>query len=627
MKLKKELTLIDIFSVATGALISSGLFILPGLARGLAGPAVVMSYFLAGLLATTGMLSIAEITTAMPKAGGDYFFIMRSFGPGMGTVAGLLSWFALSMKTAFALIGMAAFTALIPGFRNINISYIAVTLCVVFTLLNITGVKKAGRTQVWLVMGLLTVLGFYLIRGLPEINVGNFENFTPHGLRSVFTTAGFVFTAYGGLLGIASISEEVKNPGKTIPRGLILSIVVTTILYVLVVFVAVGVIASADFDPESLTPISDAASMFMGNPGIILLGAAAVLAFISTANAGILSASRYLLGLSRDGLIPGSLKSINEKFHTPHFPILITGGFLIGVLFLELEVLVKATSAGIILTNIFANLCLIILRESRVQNYKPSFKTPLYPWIQIAGIAGFSLLLTGIGREAFIASSLLFASGLILYRLFGHTKTSKESALLHLIERITNKELQSGMLEFELKEIIRERDEMKRDRFDEVIEKCAVLDFEEETTLEEFFKLAAEKLSERVDVSKSEIFRLLTEREKQGSTEIEPGIAVPHIVVEGKKIFDVLLARSKKGIIFDENMPPVKTAFLLIGSMDERNFHLRTLSALAQTIQDKHFMNRWLAAKNQAALRDIILLGKRKRPGEKSGESSEENGE
>ncbi len=616
MKLKKELTLIDVFSVATGALISSGLFILPEFARVQTGPSVVISYLLAGLLAATGMLSIAEITTAMPKAGGDYFFIMRSFGPGIGTVAGLLSWFALSMKTAFALIGMAAFTALIPVFRHINISFIAVSLCVIFMILNLAGVKKAGRTQVYLVIGLMLVLGLYLLRGFPEVNIRHFEDFAPMGVGQVFVTAGFVFTAYGGLLGIASISEEIRNPGKTIPNGLILSIVITTLLYVLVVFVTVGVVPAelVDADNPSKTPISDGAGMFMGSTGVFILSGAAILAFISTANAGILSASRYLLGLSRDGLIPPPVKTVNARFHTPHLAIILTGIFIIGVLFLELEVLVKATSAGIILTNIFANLCLIILRESRVQNYRPSFRTPLYPWVQIAGIVGFSALLSGIGREAFLASTFLFLSGFALYWLYGRKKISRESALLHLVERITNRELQSGMLEYELKEIVRERDDLQRDRFDRMIEKCVVLDFEERKSLEEFFDIVAEKLSERINVDRDKIYRLLVERENQGSTEIEPGLAVPHIVVEGGGVFDVLIARSKEGIIFDKNKPPVKIAFVLIGSKDERNFHLKTLSAIAQIIQDEHFIENWDKARNEAAIRDLVLLGKRKRP-------------
>lgn len=107
MKLKKELNLLDVFCIASGAMISSGLFILPGLAHAQAGPAVVVSYLLAGLLAMTGVLSIAELATAMPKAGGDYFFITRGMGPAAGTVAGLLSWLSLSLKSSFALVGAA----------------------------------------------------------------------------------------------------------------------------------------------------------------------------------------------------------------------------------------------------------------------------------------------------------------------------------------------------------------------------------------------------------------------------------------------------------------------------------------------------------------------------------------
>ena len=113
MGLKRELKLLEVFCIASGAMISSGIFILPGLAFAKAGPGVVASYLLAGLLAIPGMLCVAELATAMPKAGGDYFFITRSFGPAVGTVSGILSWFSLSLKSAFALLGMAAFMALI----------------------------------------------------------------------------------------------------------------------------------------------------------------------------------------------------------------------------------------------------------------------------------------------------------------------------------------------------------------------------------------------------------------------------------------------------------------------------------------------------------------------------------
>ena len=113
--MRRELRLFGVFAVASGAMISSGLFILPGLAHDLAGPAVVISYVIAGIMTIPGMLSIAEMSTAMPKAGADAFSVMRSLGPGVGTVSGLLSWFSLSMKSAFALVGLAVFVSHVAG--------------------------------------------------------------------------------------------------------------------------------------------------------------------------------------------------------------------------------------------------------------------------------------------------------------------------------------------------------------------------------------------------------------------------------------------------------------------------------------------------------------------------------
>ena len=130
-------------------MISSGIFILPGLAHAKAGPAVVFSYFLAGLLAAAGLLSIAELTTAMPKAGGDYFYISRGLGPTMGTIAGLMSWFSLCTKSAFALIGMAVMAA---PFVPMNWHIIAALLCIGFMLVNLHGVKQAAWIQVILVL-------------------------------------------------------------------------------------------------------------------------------------------------------------------------------------------------------------------------------------------------------------------------------------------------------------------------------------------------------------------------------------------------------------------------------------------------------------------------------------------
>jgi amino acid transporter/mannitol/fructose-specific phosphotransferase system IIA component (Ntr-type) len=609
MKLARRLGLLDVFCIASGAMISSGLFVLPGMAFAKAGPAVVASYVLASLLAITGMLSIAELTTAMPKAGGDCFYITRGMGSGVGTVAGLLNWFALSLKSAFALVGMVAFAGLLfPAHPQIT----GAILCAVFVAINLIGVKEAAWFQVALVVGLFGLLGVYIVVGFPAINVNRLEPFTPQGLKAVAATAGFVFVSYGGLLKTVSVAEEIRHPGRVIPQALILSLLTVGLLYGLTVFVTVGVVDGGQLK-GSLTPITDAASAFLGRGGMVAMSIAAILAFISTANAGIMAASRYLLALSRDGQLPPLVGRVGRRFHTPHFAILLTGVVVLAGIFIDITALVKAASVVLILSYILSNLAVIVLRESHLQNYRPLFRTPLYPWIQLIGIGGFGLLLFEMGEPAFIISAVMILSAFLVYWIYGRRRAAGESALLHLIERITDKKLVTGTLEAELKQIIRERDRIELDRFDGIIENSVVLDVDRPMAAEEFFHLVADKMSKRLGLWPEAIHNLLVEREKESSTVISPGLAIPHVVVPGEGTFDVLLARSRDGITFSKDKPAVHSVFVLLGTKDERNYHLQALSAIAQIVQDKNFEKRWMRARSEQALRDVILLSERKR--------------
>ncbi|MBD3181962.1 amino acid permease [Candidatus Poribacteria bacterium] len=608
-ELKKSLSLIEIFCIASGAMISSGLFILPGIAHAQAGPAVIISYFLAGILSLAGMLSIVEMTTAMPKAGGDCFAIIRSMGPAVGTAAGLLSWFSLSMKSAFALVGMSVFTVLIV---DINIHIIAVFFCLLFLFINLIGIREAGKTQVILVFSLIGLMFVYVVRGIPSVDIRSFEPFAPEGITSVFSTAGFVFVSYGGLLKIASVAEEIENPKKIIPMSMILSLSVVSIIYSLVIFVTSGVL-EAQVLHKSLTPISDGAAVFMGSWGKIALSIAAVLAFLSTANAGIMTAARSLVPLSRDNLIPGVFGRINSRFQTPHYSLLVTGLFIIISLFLQLKVLVEAASIVLILTNLLSCFSVIILRESRIQNYRPSFQTPFYPWLQILGILGLTFVMFEMGREAIMISLILITIGFLSYFLYGRTRNNREYALLHLIERITARELTERMLETELKEIIRERDEIVVDRFDRVIENSIIMDINKSMKAEEFLHLVAEEMAPKLELSTEVMFKTLVDREKQSSTVLTPYLAIPHIITPGENKFDILMARCHEGILFSEEAPEVHAVFVLAGTKDERNFHLHSLASIAQIVQESEFVKNWMSARNKEDLRDIILLGRRQR--------------
>jgi amino acid transporter len=158
------------------------------------------------------LFSKAELTTAMPKAGGTYFFIDRSMGPMMGTIGGFAAWFSLAFKSAFALVGIGVFAVLLcPGFTEIQMKLVAVFFCIVFTIINVVGVSHTGKTQVALVVCLLSLLVFYVAAGFFFVQPSRFDDFVPYGYGSVFSTAGLIFVSFGGLTKVCSVAEECKK--------------------------------------------------------------------------------------------------------------------------------------------------------------------------------------------------------------------------------------------------------------------------------------------------------------------------------------------------------------------------------------------------------------------------------
>jgi len=607
--LTKSLGFLDVFCIATGAMVSSGIFVLPGIAHARAGSSVVISYLLAGFLVAVGMLNTVELSTAMPKAGGDYFFIARSLGPAVGAVSGLLNWFALSLKSAFAVIGIAAFVRL---FLEIDARIVGVIFCAFFVIVNLMGSRHAGRLQVALVTGLLILMAYYVVTGLPHVRIDNLRPFAPFGFHQTLATAGFVFVAYGGLINISSVAEEVRNPSRIIPLGMMTSLLVVTLLYGMMVFVTTGVLPSADLD-HSLTPITDGAAAFMGPWGVRAIGIGAIFAFFSTGNAGIMAASRYLYALSKDDLMPRALNRLGRRSGIPTASVLVTGLFVASTLFLKLDILVEAASLVLILGFIMSCVCVIVLRESHVQNYRPSFRAPFYPVTQIVGLLGFGLLIVELGLEAYLICATLFCVAIIGYFIFGRRRLRRDYALLHVLERMTSKELVSGTLERELKQIVRERDDIVLDRFDEIINRCPVLDISGAINFEKCARHLAKAASETLDVPEEDLFRELVYREADTSSVINPFLAVPRIIIQGSGQFEIVLLRAMEGIQFSETYANIHAVFVLAGTCEERNFHLRALAAIAQFAQTSQFEDLWLKARSQDEIRDLVLLSSRRR--------------
>ncbi|MDP6635877.1 MAG: amino acid permease [Phycisphaerae bacterium] len=624
MKLHRKLGFWSVFCIASGAMISSGLFVLPGLIYREAGPAVVLAYALAGLLVIPAMLSQAELCTAMPKSGGTYFFIERTMGALPGTFAGLANWFSIALKSAFALVGIGAFAYLVwPGLSVWQVKSIAIGSCLIFTALNILSVKGTGWTQILLVVILLGCLGVFIVLGVPAIFEpsgsanGAFAGFMDKGFMHILGTVGMVFVSFGGLTKVASVAGEVRNPGRNIPVGMFAAAFVVTLVYIVAIVVTVGVL-EANTLSGSLTPLSLAAGQFMGRPGVILLSLAAMLAFITTANGGILAASRNPMAMSRDGLLPEVMQRVSKRFGTPHVSILLTSVFMITVIaILDVADLVKAASTMMLVLFFMVNVAVIIMRASKIQNYRPLYRAPLYPWLQLAGMAVYLFLIIDMVAEMGWIPLVVLGGFMLIgaswYIIYVRVRITRVSALVQWVRNVVAKEIRHGDLDKELMDIAFERDDITRDRFDRIIADCPILDIPEPCSSSEIFQRSAKLLAPRLGMDQQHLFELLDVRETESSTVIQPGFAIPHVIVKGSNLFDILLLRCKGGVSFPGHEVPVHAAFVSIGSEDQRNFHLRALMAISHVVGAPEFFKRWITAPGAEHLRDIVLLSGRPR--------------
>ncbi len=607
--LNRDINAFGVFSIAAGAMISSGIFILPGLAYSLVGPGLFISYLIAGVLGLTGILSMIELSTAMPKAGGDYYFINKSFGPMLGSVSGFLGWFALSLKSAFAIFGITEILSLSLGLPPLISGLI---LCILFVILNIKGAREAAAFQVGMVLMLITLMIIYIISGLPQINRQYFDLSGGLDINTLFITSGFIFISFGGLLKVANISEEVKNPRRNLPLGMIAAIIAVTILYVFMIIVMTGTLEPELFK-NSTTPVADSARITMGRSGYLLILVASTLAFFTTANAGIMAASRYPLALSNDRLVPAFLGHVNAKTKTPVTAIITTGILIFLALRLPLESLVKAASTVILSSYVLTNLSVIIFRESKLTNYSPSYRAPLYPWLQIFSVLLFSFFIVDMGLSAVEISLSLFLIGFGAYLFYGRKRADKESALIHLMKRIVDDQLGKESIEDDFRDIIIDRDSIEQDNFDRLLKTARIIDMEGHYDYKTMLNIIMKDIANELDMPREELTRRFELKQDMDNTALSPFLAVPHIVIDGEKKMFMAVVRAADGIRFTEEEDSVKAVFLLGGSADVRMLHLKTIAAIASLVMLPDFEKKWIEAKNTVALKNLLLLNKRRR--------------
>lgn len=430
--LERDLGLPAVLAISIGAMIGSGIFILPALAIDIAGPGVVLAYLVAGLLVVPAALSKSEMATAMPEAGGTYIYIERGMGPLLGTVAGVGTWFSLAFKGALALVGGVPYLVLL---FDIPVKPVALGLAVVLIAVNLLGVKQTGRLQVAIVVVMLAALVWFIYGGTTAVTTTQFDGFFDDGVGGLLAATGLVFVSYAGVTKVASVAEEVEQPGRNIPLGILGSLSFTTILYVLIVAVMVGV-SPLDELADTETPMAIAAEATLAQAGVIAVVLAAILALVSTANAGILSSSRYPFAMSRDNLAPARFAAVSDRFQTPTTAITLTGGvMLVLIAFVPIFEIAKLASAFQILVFILINIALIAFRRADLDEYEPTFESPLYPAMQVFGVLSGIVLLTQMGTVALVGAVIITVGSIGWYWFYARPRTDREGIAVDTIRR------------------------------------------------------------------------------------------------------------------------------------------------------------------------------------------------
>ena len=401
-----------VFTVCAGAMIGSGIFVLPGVAIAHAGPAAAVAYLLAGMVALPATLSQAELMSAMPRAGGIYHFVYRAFGPLPATVVGLGTWLVMMLKSAFGLVGLGIYFAYI---FPVPVTALALVTCLVVTGTNLMGIKRTTAVQGVLVLPVLGSLVAFVALAFPSVQRDLYQPFLSGGAGSLAATVGLVYVSYVGVTRVAAIGADIRDPGRDSAKGMLMALGIVSLGYVALVAVVAGVIPRAE-SGELLTVIPSVAEVLWGRLGGVIFALAGVLALASVANAGILTAARFPFAMARNGLMPQAMATVRGDNWVPVTAVLVTGGLML--LFIGfIPVVELAELAGVfnLLVFIFNNLTVIRLRSMAPDWYTPRFKSPGYPWVQVSGIMGAGGVIVFMDTAAHVAAALLIVAGVGWY--------------------------------------------------------------------------------------------------------------------------------------------------------------------------------------------------------------------
>ena len=429
VELARSIGLKTLVILSLSSMLGSGIFLLPAFAQEVVGPGMWFAFLLAGSVVIASAFSKAELASAMPQSGGFYVYAERTYGHLVGTISGLGLFASFMLKSAFALVGFAAYMKVITdhyGIENINSNAIAMVLLAFILLVNLTGVKAIKKVQIPIVTGAMAMVVVLCIMAFfsGDMDLGRpVEDFNPVSIK-MGTAAALVFVAYSGAIKVGAIGGEVMDPETNLPRGMIQSLVIATLLYATVAYIMV-----ATMDPgwhmvdghAVENPITVFAQSVAGTAVVLIASLVAIIAMASMALAGVLSSSRFIYAMAKDGVLPASLGELNERYKTPHWPILLTGLLMaVSIYSFDVHVIAELASGFILMVFIVLNLTVVVLRRAGpTHEWNPPYRSPLYPLPQIYGTIAGLFMLVLMGKKALFGGAGAIVLGLIAWYAYG----------------------------------------------------------------------------------------------------------------------------------------------------------------------------------------------------------------
>lgn len=406
MPLKRVIGLREALAINIGAIIGAGIFVISGLATGIAGPATIIAILIGGFISILTGLSYAQLSYVYPLEGGSYEYARKIYGSFPGLVVGLMFIVSSIVGGTLVALSFGSYFASIFG-SSLSVPLIAAALIAALGVVNYFGVKSTADMSLILTLIKVLILVFFIIIGIFFIHPQNYTPFLPNGYGSLFEASAFIFFSYTGFARVTSLGEEVKNPKKTIPQSIIYSIVISTIIYALVIVVLIGIVPYGSV-ANSQSPLQYAIHQATGNALFgFIVSIGALFATVNVALSMILGISRVGFAMARDGNLPGPMRHIN-RFNVPDLAIIVPTILMMCAVFVSFKEVASLSNVSALLGYSIANVAAIKFTLSYRKRDQLLFKSKFFAIIPLLGV------ITATSLIFFLTTSSLYIMVLLI---------------------------------------------------------------------------------------------------------------------------------------------------------------------------------------------------------------------